>query len=54
MLRLPEVAGVRKPPKEETACRKGVDVASAIYGDLRIASASTSPLVDSTRFSAAA
>ena len=27
-------AGVRKPPKEETAPRKGVDVAGAIYGDL--------------------
>jgi hypothetical protein len=33
-----EAAGVRKPPKEETATRKGVDVAGAIYGDLRIAS----------------
>ena len=27
-------AGVRKPPKEETATRKGVEVTGAIYGDL--------------------
>ena len=30
-------AGVRKPPKEETAGRKGADWLAAIYGDLRIA-----------------
>jgi hypothetical protein len=31
-------AGVRKPPRNETASRKGVDVADAAYGDLRTAS----------------
>jgi hypothetical protein len=30
-------AGVRKPPKEETACRKGAGAVRAIYGDLGIA-----------------
>jgi hypothetical protein len=30
-----EAAGVRKPPKEEAAARKSLDVAGAIYGDLR-------------------
>src|SRR5271166_3367411 len=30
-------AGVRKPPKEETAGRKGAVGLGAIYGDLRIA-----------------
>jgi hypothetical protein len=30
-------AGVRKPPKEETAGRKGGVWRGAIYGDLRIA-----------------
>src|SRR5208282_4901180 len=30
-------AGVRKPPKEETAGRKGAVWAGAIYGDLRVA-----------------
>jgi len=30
-------AGVRKPPKEETACGKGAGAAGAIYGDLGIA-----------------
>ena len=32
-------AGVRKPPKEETAGRKGAVWLAAIYGDLRIADA---------------
>ena len=32
-----EAAGFRKPPKEETAARKRLDVAGAIYGDLRTA-----------------
>ena len=30
-------AGVRKPPKEETAGRKGADWSGTTYGDLRIA-----------------
>jgi hypothetical protein len=33
----PEAAGFRKPPKEETAARKRLDVAGATYGDLRTA-----------------
>jgi hypothetical protein len=33
----PEAAGFRKRPKEETAARKRLDVAGAIYGDLRTA-----------------
>jgi hypothetical protein len=33
---LPDRAGVRKPPKEETAVRKGAGAVCAIYGDLRI------------------
>jgi hypothetical protein len=30
----PEAAGFRKPPKEETAARKMLDVAGAVYGAL--------------------
>lgn len=33
----PDAAGVRKSPKNETASRKGVDIAAAPYGVLRIA-----------------
>jgi hypothetical protein len=29
-------AGVRKPPKEETAVRKGAGAVRTIYGDLRV------------------
>src|SRR5665213_3057971 len=32
-----DAAGVRKSPKNETAGRKGIDVAAAAYGDLRCA-----------------
>ena len=32
-----EAAGFRKPPKEETVARKRLDVAGAIYGNLRTA-----------------
>jgi len=33
-------AGVRKPPKEETAGRKGAVLRGATYGDLRLADGS--------------
>jgi len=37
MSRWLDMAGVRKSPKNETASRKGVDIAAAPYGVLRIA-----------------
>ncbi len=42
-------AGVRKPPKEETAGRKGAVWLGAIYRDLRIAGGELDPIRGTTR-----